>query len=406
MTGLEEARETILSSVSPLGAEVVAVPDVVGRVLASDQFSPWDLPMWDNSAMDGYAVRAADCQERSVLPVRGFLPAGKPAVDALEPGQADRILTGAPLPAGADAVVPFELTEAVPDGVRLLVRPAVGDHVRKRGGDLRAGQAVLTEGRVLGPAEVAVLAATGRSTVPVVRRPRVAVLSTGDELLVPGEPLRDGRIHDSNGPALAAAALRTGVVPTVLPIARDHPDDLRRSLETGLRADVLVTSAGVSAGDRDLVREVLGDLGAKEAFWQVDIQPGRPMAFATNDTCRVFALPGNPVAALLTFEVFVRPALRRMLGHRRPVEPLLRARLEEDVRPRANRVTLRRVRLERTADGLVATSAGRQATGFVTTLARADGIAFIPRGEDVLTAGTRVDVQPLRAEADFTGEMA
>lgn len=406
MTGLEEARETILSSVSTLGPEVVPLPDAVGRVLAFDHLSSWDLPMWDNSAMDGYAVRAADCWEGSVLPVRGFLPAGKPAVDALEPGQAARILTGAPLPAGADAVVPFELTDTVPDGVRLLARPAVGDHVRKQGGDLRAGEAVVPAGRTLGPAEIALLAATGVSTVPVIRRPRVAVLSTGDELLMPGEALQDGRIYDSNSPALAAAALRAGAVPTVLPIARDHPDDLRRRLEEGLQGDVLVTSAGVSAGDRDLVREVLGDLGVKEAFWSVAVQPGRPMAFAATDTCRVFSLPGNPVAALLTFEVFVRPALRRMLGHGSPVEPTLRVRLGEDVRPRSDRVTLRRVRLDRTPDGPVAMSAGRQATGFLATLARADGIAFVPSGEDILPAGTQVDVQPLRTESDFTGGAA
>jgi molybdopterin molybdotransferase len=397
----EEARELILRSAAPLGSEVVALSQTLGRVLAADQFAPWDLPMWDNSAMDGYAVRAQDCHEGSVLPVRGYLPAGRAATQGLAAGTAAKILTGAPIPAGADCVVPFEVAEVQGEAVRFLVQPLVGDHIREQGSDLHAGDCVLNARTSIGPAEIAILASLARTSVAVTRRPRVAILSTGDELLAPGEPLEPGRIFDSNGPALAGAVHAAGATPIILSIARDDPAALRHQLQEGLHADVLVTSAGVSTGDRDLVREVLHDLGAKEAFWKVDIQPGRPMAFAVTDRCCVFSLPGNPVAALLTFELLVRPALRRMAGHLRPIEVLRRALLGEAVRPRPDRMTLRRVLLERTDDHLVAMSSGRQATGFVRTLARADGIALIPRGTEILPAGTVVDVHPLRPDSDF-----
>ena len=263
MPTFEEARDLILRSAAPLGVEVVELANTLGRVLATDQISVWDLPMWDNSAMDGYAVRAQDCSVGSVLRVRGFLPAGRAAELSLVAGSAARILTGAPIPSGADCVVPFESTEVHGDSVRLLVQPVGGAHIRKQGGDLRAGDCILNAGTLVGPTEIALLASSARTSVPVIRRPRVAILSTGDELLMPGEPLAPGRIFDSNGPALAAAVREAGATPITLPIARDDPATLREQLEQGLRADALVTSAGVSTGDRDLVREVLRDLGAK-----------------------------------------------------------------------------------------------------------------------------------------------
>jgi molybdopterin molybdotransferase len=403
MPTFEEARVLILRSAAPLGDEVVGLADSLGRVLATDQVSAWDLPMWDNSAMDGYAVRAQDCSVGSILQVHGFLPAGRAAELSLVAGSAARILTGAPIPSGADCVVPFESTEVHGDSVRLLVQPVTGAHIRKQGSDLHAGDCILNAGTLVGPTEIAVLASLARTSVPVIRRPRVAILSTGDELLMPGEQLAPGRIFDSNGPALAAAVREAGATPITLPIARDDPATLRQQLEQGLRADALVTSAGVSTGDRDLVREVLRDLGAKEEFWKVDIQPGRPMAFAVAGECCVFSLPGNPVAALLTFEMLVRPALRRMGGHLRPIQATRRVALGESVQPRPDRMTLRRVRLEQIDDQLVAMSSGQQATGFVRTLAHADGIALIPSGTETLPAGTVVDVHSLRQRGDFGG---
>jgi len=247
------------------------------------------------------------------------------------------------------------------------------------------------------------LSSLSRTSVPVVRRARVAILSTGDELLEPGEPLAAGKIYNSNGPTLAAAAQRAGATPLVLPIARDDREALRTQLAEGLRADVLVTTAGVSVGDRDLVREVLRDLAVQEVFWKVDIQPGRPMAFALSGGTPVFSLPGNPVAALLTFEMFVRPALRRMMGHPRPLDVPLRARLGEAVTPRRDRVTLMRVRLERRGDEIVASSAGSQATGFLKTMVGADGVAIIPVGVEAVAAGSTVDVYALRDECLIGG---
>jgi molybdopterin molybdotransferase len=403
MPTFEEARDLILRDAAPLGVEVVELAESLGRVLATDQISAWDLPMWDNSAMDGYAVRTQDCSVGSVLQVRGFLPAGRAAGLSLVTGSAAKILTGAPIPSGADCVVPFDSTEADGDSVRLLIEPVSGAHIRTQGSDLRSGDCMLTAGTVVGPTEIAVLASSARTSVPVFRRPRVSILSTGDELLTPGEPLAPGRIFDSNGPALAAAVREAGATPITLPIARDDRAALRQQLEQGVRSDALVTSAGVSMGDRDLVREVLRDLGAKEGFWKVDIQPGRPMAFAMVDECCVFSLPGNPVAALMTFELLVRPALRRMGGHLRPIQATRPVPLGEPVQPRPDRMTLRRVRLEQVDDHLVAMSSGRQATGFVRTLAYADGIALIPSGTETLSAGTVVDVHSLRQRGDFGG---
>ena len=398
MPTFEEARLIVLERVGPLGSEVAPLLDAVGRILAVDQVAPWDMPQWDNSAMDGYAVRAADCADPNGLPVAGFLPAGQPAVEELGFGTAVKIMTGAPLPAGADAVVPFEDADERAGLFVATRRPVAGDHVRKKGGDVREGETVLTAGTIIGPAEVSLLASISRASVPVIRRARVASLSTGDELLEPGEPLAAGKIFSSNAAALAAATLRAGARPLVLPIARDNREALRTQLVEGLLADVLVTTAGVSVGDRDLVREVLRDLAVQEVFWKVDIQPGRPMAFALSGVTPIFSLPGNPVAALLTFEMFVRPALRRMMGHSRPLDVPLRARLGEAVTPRRDRITLMRVRLERRGDQIVASSAGSQATGFLRTIVSADGVAIIPAGLATVGAGSVVDVYALRDE--------
>lgn len=398
MPSLAIARGMILGRLGVLGTELVDLADADGRVLAEDVAAPFDLPHWDNSAMDGFAVRADDCSAGAVLRVTGVIAAGDAATVEVARGCAVQILTGAPMPAGADTVVPFE--EVVESGgtIRLAGPAEPGDHVRRRGGDIRTGQVCLGAGRVIGPPEVAVLATVGRSTVAVHRRPRVAILSTGNELVAPGTPLRPGAIYDSNGPMLAAAVARAGGIPVPLGAARDDEDALRELLRAGLEADMLITSAGVSTGERDLVRETLAALGADEVFYKVEIQPGRPFACAFAGSTCVLSLPGNPVAAMLTFEVLVRPALRRLQGATAAASAPARARLAEPVQPRPDRLTLLRMVIERGPDGFTVASAGRQATGFLSTLAEADVLAFIPPGPDVLPAGTWVDIAFLRHE--------
>ncbi len=397
MPSFEEARKTILDHVAVLGSEILPAADCTGRVLASDQVAAWDLPPWHNSAMDGYAVRAEDVTRPAGLRLEGYIPAGVHCSDAVAPGTAAKIFTGAALPPGADAVVPLENAEER-EGmvfVRGPVRP--GLHVRHKGEDIRAGETILRAGTVVGPAEVCLLASFSRLSIPVVRKVRVAVLSTGDELVEPGEPLSPGKIHDSNASAIAAAVRQVGGEPIVLGIARDDRASLRSLLEEGLRADTLVTSAGVSMGDRDLVREVLDELSVRQVFWKVDIKPGRPTAFAMQGTRPVFSLPGNPVSSLLTFEQFVRPALLKMMGHRRVLRPLVRAVLQEDLAAKRGRVTFVRVRLEAGSNGLLAFSAGNQDTGILKTTLQADGLAIIPADCGSILAGTAVDVQILRS---------
>lgn len=395
MPTFEEARKIILDSVVPLGVEKVEILSAVGRVLAEDVAAPWDMPLWDNTAMDGYAVYADECTEGAVLKLEGFLPAGGHMTEEVARGTAVKILTGAPIPPGADAVIPFEETEE--KGDRVFVKKALkpGDHIRFKGEDVKTGEIVLPAGTVLRPSEISMLASFGKLFIPVHRKVRVAIVSTGDELVEPGEALAPGKIINSNSLALAAAVKQAGAIPVMLGIARDNRESLREKLAEGLRADALITSAGVSAGDRDYVRDVLGELMVNQAFWKVDIKPGRPTAFGLRDGKPVFSLPGNPVSSLLTFEEFVRPALLKMMGHRRVLRPLVKATLKGSVSKKPGRVNFIRVAVEHENGEFVVRSAGKQETGYLKTLLLADGIAIIPAEHDGLKNGDRVDVHLL-----------
>ena len=276
MTTFAEARTTILNHVSVLGIERIMLIEAVGRVLAEEIAAPADMPSWDNSAMDGYAVRACDCQEPVTLAVTEFVPAGGIAATAVEAGTSIKIMTGAPLPPGGDTIVPYEETEEGDGWVKINGPLRTGEHVRFRGEDIRAGEVVLTTGTILRAPEISMLASFGRTFVPVFRRPTVAIVSTGDELVEPGEPLAPGKIINSNALALAAAIKEIGGVPVIVGIAKDNRESHRQKLAEGLAADALITSAGVSAGDRDLVREILEELGVEQRFWRVETKPGDP----------------------------------------------------------------------------------------------------------------------------------
>jgi molybdopterin molybdotransferase len=268
-----------------------------------------------------------------------------------------------------------------------------GDHIRFKGEDVKAGETILPAGTILRPSEISMLASFGKLFIPIHRRVRVAILSTGDELVDPGEALGPGKIINSNSLALAAAVRQSGGIPIMLGIARDTKNSLREKLAEGLTADVLITSAGVSAGDRDYVRDVLDELMVKQVFWKIDIKPGRPTAFARRDGKPVFSLPGNPVSSLLTFEEFVRPALLKMMGHRRVLRPLVTATLREGIRKKPGRVNFMRVAVEQESGRFFAWSPGKQDTGYLKTLLLADGIAVIPADKGDLSAGEQVEVQ-------------
>jgi len=367
----------------------------------------FDLPPADNSAMDGYAVRRRDLLSASAeSPVRlhvvDEVAAGGQSDTTLEARQAARIFTGAPIPAGADAVVRQEDTEADHDWVSIRIAPAPHEHIRDAAEDVHRGETVLQPGQVLGPAALGVLASLGRSVVSVHQKPRVAILSGGDELVEPDGAIEGGSIVSSNSYSLAAQCRLAGADPTYLGIARDNPDDIERHFRAGLRADVLVSSAGVSVGDRDYVRNVLEKLGCTLLFWGVNIKPGYPFAFGrfSHDSGPlVFGLPGNPVSAMVTFEQFVRPALRRMVGHPTLYRPLVQARLVETLRKRPGRIHFVRVELERDGEQIVANSTGNQSSGVLRSMSLAQGLLIFPAEASELVEGEMASVQVL--DEDF-----
>ncbi len=406
MLSVAEALDRVLAGVPVLPAETLPLSEALGRVLAEPVVAGREIPPWDNSSMDGYAVRAADVRAASqdhpvALTVVGEVAAGTVASDGVGPGQAYRILTGAPLPSGSDAVIPQE--EVRRDGSRVvLTRPvAAGACVRPRGEDIRPGDRMLEPGTTLRPAALGVLAALGHARVPVHQRPRVAVLSTGDELVAPESPLGPGQIPDSNTYTLCGLAAEAGAAPRSLGIARDRREELVERLRRGLEADVLVSSAGVSVGDRDFVREAVEALGARLDFWKVNMRPGKPLTFGRAGDCLFFGLPGNPVSCMVTFELFVRPVLRRMGGHRVPDRPRVRARALEPIDNPGSRPGYLRVRLEPVAGGVGVRPTGEQGSGILRSMLLADGLAVVP-GDTRIPTGDEVEVILLLSQGLLT----
>jgi molybdopterin molybdotransferase len=388
---ISEARELVLAAVRPLSAEDVPLAEALGRVLAEDVRSSLDVPPFDSSAMDGYAVVGGAGGELRVI---GEARAGHPADGRVEPGTAVRISTGAVLPAGADSVVPVERTKGAGDRVR-VPDTSVGDNVRRAGEDIRRGDLVLRSRTGLGPAEVGVLASLGRPAVSCSARPDVVLLVTGDELAEPGEPLGAGRIFSSNAYALAGQIEATGARLVRREAVPDDAGSTRAALERALAdADLVCVSGGVSVGPHDHVKDALRELRVEERFWGVRLKPGKPTWFGTRGDTLVFGLPGNPVSAMVTFHLFARPALRSLQGAADEGERAI-ALLDEPVRRNARREQALRVRLRADGDGWHAATTGDQGSHVLTSMLGAAGLALIPTGEGELAAGERVEVELL-----------
>lgn len=414
MLSVEEAQSLVLERIRRLEPVRVGALDALGCVLAADVTSDVDVAPFDNSAMDGYAVRAADTSAASqdapvVLRVVDHIAAGAMPKAAVGPGEASRIMTGAPVPEGADAIVMVENTEGLEagggTGGTVAVRRAAfaGDHIRLKGEDVRAGDVVIGAGEVVGPAGVGLLAAVGAATVEVYRRPRVAIVSTGDELVGIEEKPGPGRIRNSNSFSLAAQVLAAGGEPHVLGIARDTEESTAALLGRAGEFDLMITTGGVSMGDFDVVKTVLERMG-KLDFWKVAMRPGAPQTYGTVDGTPFFGLPGNPTSTMVGFELFVRPAIRRMRGFAELYRPRVTAVLTEDVRKKPDRRYFMRGLLERSEPPAPASVAytvrlsGAQSSAMLTAMHRANCLISLPEGESAFSAGSVVECIRLDSE--------
>lgn len=400
MISVEEAFSTILGSCRTLGLEKVDILEACGRVIGEDVFAPRDIPFATNSAMDGYAVRSADIQGAHALgPVElrviETVAAGSLPQKTVKAGQAVRIMTGAVLPRGADAVVRREDTEEKGRTVLIKVAAAEGLDIRFPGEDVRQGERVIAAGEALRPGHIGMLAALGRAFVPVYGRPRVAILSTGDELVdIETEPT-PGKIVNSNSYSLAAQVSACGGVPQMSAIVRDKKEELVGAFTTARRADVILSSGGVSMGDYDFVKDVMGDIGNAMHFWQVAMRPGKPLAFGSIDGTPLFGLPGNPVSVMVSFEQFVRPYLLKMQGYTRILRPALTAVSAQEIKKGKGVKNFLRAVVEKEEGRYVARLTGEQGSGILKSMVTAN--AFIVLAEDVtrVTKGADVTVQIL-----------
>jgi molybdopterin molybdotransferase len=395
MLTVEEALEAILSRVPLLETERVDVLGALGRALAEPVVARRAIPPWPNSSMDGYAVRAEDTRRGAALAIVGRVEAGEVPARGVGQGEAMRIFTGAPLPEGADTVLPQEDVEATADSIALRGPTARAAYVRRRGEDVEVGARVLEPGTLLTAAEVGLLATLGYGQIRVFRRPRVAILSTGNELADLGTEPGPGQIPNTNTYTLMAQVLEAGGDPINLGVARDRLEAIEERVRAARDADVLVSSAGVSVGELDLVREALTRAGAALHLWQVSMRPGKPITFGSLGSRPVWGLPGNPVSAMVTFELFVRPALLKMGGRRRLTRPRVRARTLEVVPNPGSRRGYLRVQLEATADGLGARLTGEQGSAILRSMVAADGLAVVPP-DTVVPVGAEVEVIQLR----------
>lgn len=398
MLSVEEAQERVLSAIEPLEAQRVPILEATNRVLAQDVHADGDIPPHSNSSMDGYAVQAADtARARPGTPVRlrvvEDLPAGYVPDQEVTSGTAVRIMTGAPLPPGADAVIKVEDTETADEYVNVFAEVDPGNYVRPAGEDVQKGALVLRRGARLRPQEIGMLAALGRPEVLVSRRPRVAILATGDELVPINAPLAPGKIRNANSYSNAAQVMKYGGEPVLLGIARDTVTELTTKIEDGLNHDVdlFLTSGGVSVGDFDLVKDVLAAEGEMD-FWRVRMKPGKPLAFGRIGGVPILGLPGNPVSVMVSFEMFARPALLKMQGATDWRRPTVEATLMDEIPRKDERRHFVRVRLAWEDEEYHAHLTGAQGSGILSSMVKANALAVIPEGWDHAPAGARVAV--------------
>jgi molybdopterin molybdotransferase len=412
MISVEEASGRVLDLVHELDKEENQLLDGLGQVLAEDIIAPFDVPPYDNSAMDGYAVQStstvgASNTDPKNMRIIGEIAAGRISNLKVEPETAVRIMTGAPMPAGADAVVPFELTNEVESKrersdrtqISIFCHVAAESNVRRRGEDITKGEVVIRHGRILQPTEIAVLASLGRKSVKVIRRPIIGILATGDEVLDITEPLQPGKIYNSNSYGLACQVLDSGGIPRLLGIASDNAENLSLAFRKASGCDMLITSGGVSRGDYDVVKDVLkaeGDIH----FWTVCMKPGKPIAFGAlrcsdNKKLPHLGLPGNPVSSMITFEIFARPAIYKMLGRSSYSRRYVDAVMEDPIKNKDGKRIFARVKLNEQDGRYFAKLTGSQGSGILTSMSQADGLAVIPETVSKIDPGASVKVMML-----------
>jgi len=406
-----EARKIILDNISVLGTEKVDLDDCLFRVLAEPLYALRDVPPQDNSAMDGFALSSAATAGASdgrpvSLPVVRTIRAGDKAGPPIGRDEAVRIMTGAPVPGGVDAVVPVEETYTEAENLYLVKPVRAGHHIRKAGEDITRKEMVLPTGKSLRPADLGLVASQGIGRLEVFRQPEVAILATGDEIVSLGQTPHEAQIFSSNSHALAALVRECGALPRQLGIARDDPVHLAAMIEEGLKSDVLITTGGVSMGDYDYLKDVFETVRVRILFWKVAQKPGKPMTFGVRQGRPVFALPGNPVSAALSFELYVRPALRKMMGHTRIFRPTVTVVLEEDIHKKPGRRNFIRGIVRRGDGGvLYARTTGGQGSGILRSMSEANGIIILQEDTEGAKAGEKVDVYLINSEGALCVEV-
>jgi molybdopterin molybdotransferase len=400
MISLEKALKTILADFQPLGLEKINILDGRGRVIGENIFAPRNIPSSDNSAMDGYAVRHNDTQGATKnkplqLKIIEDIPAGKFPLKKIKAGEAARIMTGAVIPEGADAVIRQEDTVKDGETVTIYASAEKGENIRFAGEDVKSGELVVKKGSALGPAHIGMLAALGKASVSVYQKPRVAIISTGDELVDIKTDPAPGKIVNSNSYSLAAQVLECGAIPIILGIVKDKKSNLQKKFKTALHADLIISTGGVSVGDFDFVKNVMGEIGNAMHFWQVAMRPGKPLAFGSIKGVPLFGLPGNPVSAMVSFEQFVRPSLLKMQGHKNIFRQTITALCAEEIQKKAGFRHFIRAVVRKEKDKYIATTTGDQGSGILKSMVIANTLIVMGENETRIKKGSQVTIQLL-----------